>query len=114
MTQHYLVCTKCGHSIPGSSREELVAEPRRCPVCDSGRWEYISGPLYPCKQTEREIIYKKILFLVRWCAEHDQPCRTHPGCCPLAAHHCTDTASVPAAVYDWIMSTTLQREGAGE
>lgn len=110
MTPYYLVCKKCEHTIQADAREDLTAKPRRCPVCDSPEWELIDGPLFPCKNHEREIIYKKILFVLRWCAENDQPCRTHPGCCPLAAHHCTDTTSIPGAVYDWIMSTTLPQE----
>lgn len=110
MTQHYLVCTKCGHNIPGSSREELTAEPRRCPCCDSGSWEIVDGPLFPCKIREREILYMKILHTIRWCEENTQPCRTHPGCCPLSAHHCIESANIPGALYDWIMSTELKKE----
>ena len=107
MTPHYLICKTCGHAIPGSSPEELTAEPRRCPSCDSAAWDIISGPLFPCRSRERETIYKKILHIVRWCAENDQPCRTHSGCCPLAKHHCTDGTSIPGAVFDWIMGVEV-------
>ena len=107
MTTHYLICKNCGHAIPGSSPEELTAEPRRCPSCDSAAWDFISGPLFPCRSRERETIYKKILHIVRWCAENDQPCRTHSGCCPLAKHHCTDGTSIPGAVFDWIMGVEV-------
>lgn len=108
---HYLVCSICGHNIPGAPAE-LTAVPRRCPSCDSASWEMVEGPLFPFRRPEREAIYKKILFILQWCNENEQPCKQHPGCCPLAAHHCHDSACIPAALYDWIMSTSLRQEAA--
>lgn len=104
MTTHSLLCTKCGYSISGDTREELFATPRSCPQCYSSSWEIIDGEPFPCKESERKIIYQKILHILKWCA-NEKACQSPGKKCPLQKH--CQNGDVFGAFVAWIKEAEI-------